>query len=43
MVDQAVIPHLGGLADDDAHAVVDDQAASDLGPGVDLDTRPASR
>ena len=40
VVDQAVIPHLGGLADDDAHAVVDDQAASDLGPGVDLDARP---
>ena len=40
VVDEAVIPHLGGLADDDAHAVVDDQAAADLGTGVDLNARP---
>ena len=40
VVDEAVVPHLGGLADDDAHTVVDDEAAADLGPGVDLDARP---
>ena len=40
VVDQAVVPHLGGLSDDDAHPVVDDEAPSDLGPRVDLDPRP---
>ena len=40
VVNQAVVPHLGGLADDDAHAVVDDQAAADGGAGMDLDARP---
>ena len=40
MVEQAVVPDLGGLADDDAHAVVDDQAAANLGAGVDLNPRP---
>ena len=35
-----VVSHLGGLADDDAHAVVDDEPAADLGPGVYLDARP---
>ena len=40
VVDEAVVSHLGGLADDDAHAVVDDQPAADLGPGVDLDAGP---
>ena len=39
MVDQAVVPDLGGLADDDAHAVVDDQALADGGAGVDLNAR----
>ena len=42
MVDQAVIPDFGGLADDDAHAVVNDQAAADGGPGVDLDPGAAA-
>ena len=36
MIDQAVVADLGGLADDDAHPVVNDQAAADLGAGVDL-------
>ncbi len=36
VIDQAVVPDLGGLPDDDAHAVVYDQAAADLGAGVDL-------
>ena len=40
MVDQAVVPHLSCLANDDAHAVVDDQPASDLRPRVDLNPRP---
>ena len=31
-----VITHLSGLADDDAHAVVDEEALADLGSGVDL-------
>ena len=34
------VSHLGGLADDDTHAVVDDQAAAQLGPRVNLDPRP---
>ena len=40
VVDQAVVADLGGLADDDAHAVVDDQAAADRGAGVDLNAGP---
>ena len=39
VVDEAVVPHLGGLADDDAHTVVDDQALADGGAGMDLDAR----
>ena len=38
VVDQAVVPDLGGLADDDAHAVVDDQALADGGAGVNFDS-----
>ena len=33
---------LGGLADDDAHAVVDDETAADLRAGVDLDAGAAA-
>ena len=40
MVEQAVVSDLRYLPDDDAHAVVDDQAAADGGPGVDLNARP---
>ena len=40
VVDQAVVPDLRRLADDDAHAVVDDQAAADLRAGVDLNAGP---
>jgi hypothetical protein len=32
-----VLPDLGGLADDDAHAVVDEEAGPELGRGMDLD------
>ena len=38
----AVVPDLGGLADDQAHAVVDDQALADGGAGVDLDPGAAA-
>ena len=38
VVDGAVVTDLGGLADDDAHAVVDEQALADLRAGMDLDT-----
>ena len=37
VVDGAVVADLGGLADDDAHAVVDEQALADLRTGVYLD------
>ena len=37
MVDGAVVADHGGLAEHDAHAVVDEQALADLGTGVDLD------
>src|SRR5699024_12143072 len=40
LVEQAVVPQLGGLADDDAVAVVDDQPAADDGAGVDLNAGP---
>ena len=36
VVKQAVVADLGGLPDDDAHAVVDDQPPADLRAGVDL-------
>ena len=42
VVNQAVVPDLGGLADDKAHAVVDDQALADGGAGVDLDAGAAA-
>ena len=37
VVEQAVVADLGRLADDDAHAVVDEQALADLRAGVYLD------
>ena len=37
MVDGAVIPDLAGLAEHDAHAVVDKQTLADGGTRVDLD------
>ncbi len=37
VVNRAVVADLGGLADDDAHAVVDEQALADLRAGMDLD------
>ena len=37
VVEQAVVADLGRLADDDAHAVVDEQPFSDLCTGVNLD------
>jgi len=37
VVDGAVVADLGGLAEDDAHAVIDEQALADLCAGVDLD------
>ena len=37
VVDGAVITDFGGLAKNHAHAVVDEQAAADLGAGMDLD------
>ena len=37
VVDGAVVADLGGLADDDAHAVVDEQTAADFSAGVYLD------
>ena len=40
LVQQAVVADLRRLADDDAHAVVDDQAVADGGTGVDLDAGP---
>ena len=40
LVEQAVVSQLGGLADDDAGAVVDDQPAADGGAGVDLNAGP---
>ena len=36
VVYKAVVPDLGGLADDDAHAVVNDKALADLRAGVYL-------
>ena len=37
VVDGAVVTDLSRLAEDDAHAVVDEQAPADPGTGVDLD------
>ena len=33
----AVVADLGGLADHDTHAVIDEQPAADAGAGMDLD------
>ena len=37
MIHQHVVADLGSLADDHAHAVVDEEAPTDLRAGVDLD------
>ena len=37
MIDGAVVADLGGLADDDAGAVVDEEVLADGGAGVDVD------
>ena len=39
VVDKAVVTDLGGLAYDDAHAMVDNKALADLCAGVDLYAR----
>ena len=42
LVEQHVVADLGGLADDHAHAVVDEEAPADGGARVDLDARQAA-
>ena len=42
VVDGAVVPDLTGLAEHDAHAVIDEQASADGGTGVDLDAGAAA-
>ena len=37
MIDQDIVADLCGLADDHAHAVVDEEPSADLRAGVDLD------
>jgi len=37
LVEEDVVAEFGGFADDDAHAVVDEEAAADGGAGVDFD------
>src|SRR5579862_6286248 len=37
LVDQDIVADLGGFADDDAHAVIDKETATDDGTGVDFD------
>ena len=39
VVEHDVVAHFGRLADDDAHAVIDEEAAADRRAGVDLDAR----
>lgn len=39
LVEGDVVPDLRGLADDHAHAVVDEDPLTDLRPGMDLDPR----
>src|ERR1700730_7658570 len=39
MIERAVVADLGGFADHHTHAVVDEDAASDGSPGMDLDSR----
>ena len=40
VVNQAVVPDLGGLSDDNAHAVIHHQAAADFGAWVDFNSGP---
>ena len=40
VVNEAIIPNLGGLSNDNAAAMVDHQAAADLRAGVNLDAGP---
>ncbi|MPM45711.1 hypothetical protein SDC9_92402 [bioreactor metagenome] len=40
LVQQAVVSDLGGLTDDNAHAVIDDKALADARAGVNLDAGP---
>ena len=39
LVEMTIVADLRRLADDDAHAVIDEQPFADLGAGVDLDPR----
>src|SRR5690606_25102466 len=39
VVEHDVVAELGGLADDDAHAVIDEETPADGRPRVDLDAR----
>ena len=42
LIEKAVIPDLGGFADDDAHAVIDEETAADGGAGMNFDAgKPA--
>ena len=43
VVEHHVVADLGGLADDDAHAVVDEEPVPDDGTGMDLDPRDRAR
>ena len=40
VINQAVVANLGGLANNDPHAVVNDKAAANPGARVDLNPRP---
>ena len=40
LVDRAVVADLGGLADDDTHAVIDEEAATNGGARVNLNPSP---
>ena len=42
VVDGAVVPDLTGLAEHDAHAVINEQASADGGTGMDLDAGAAA-
>ena len=43
LVKQHVVPNDGGLADDHAHAVIDEEAPPDGGAGVDLNAGQRAR
>ena len=43
MIKVAIIAHLGGFTDDDAHAMINDEAAADDGGGVDFDAGQPAR